>query len=449
MSAQTAHTIQGRRPYIEINGETLTDLSRFLSIKIGDNTYISDASGNMKKVNSDGTLTVIPAGTAISLASVAAQFDSVTTIVPADMGSYNLSSIVPDDVFKDDDEDNTFTLIGNVVGEWKDKNGMSIGSELTAIPNDCLAPYTLTFTTKDSLSLSTQYGDPHTTAYDNTSAIFTIVPVSQAGICFAKPDMTYSTGQYAGPSNIWDTSNGFKLQSIIPSSYSSNFPTTGANNLYFDLDIAGVSSVLDWPSVTVGTAPNAITATMTNISATSVRVTLTGPMASSSSSGATADAPPALPARFELVGYSGSTAVVKYGFVLQKWFVNRGFNWQAAIGTNSQTTWCAGLNGSHYAIVKVKDLTNASGHFEYNNNATIPSATPASPGNYYQRRIGGGLFSEWGSMINYGGSSFYSFYYWTSEAEESGAFQFSVMSTDGEVFADSPYGSLMGICAQP
>jgi len=409
LSAQTAHTIQGRRPYIEVNGETLTDLSRFLSIKIGDNTYISDASGNMKKVNSDGTLTVIPTGTPISLVSVGAQFDSVTTIVPADMGSYNLSSIVPDDVFKDEDEDNTFTLVGNVIGEWKDKNGMSIGSELTAIPNDCLAPYTLTFTTKDSLSLSTQYGDPHTTAYDNTSAIFTIVPVSQVGICFAKPDMTYSTGQYAGPSNIWDTSNGFKLQSIIPSSYSSNFPTTGANNLYFDLDIAGVSSALDWPSVTVGTAPNAITATMTNISATSVRVTLTGPMASSSSSGATADAPPALPARFELVGYSGSTAVVKYGFALKKWYINRS---RIMDNASNQASWCSSLNGDNYTITKPEDLTTASF------------------GTYLKRQIGGGLFSEWGSMTKYTSANFVFDNYWSTDTIPNSKTQF-VIEPDG------------------
>ena len=59
ISAITINTIQGTAPYIELNGEKITDVSQLLSIKIGDKRYISDAKGNMQQVREDGTLTPV------------------------------------------------------------------------------------------------------------------------------------------------------------------------------------------------------------------------------------------------------------------------------------------------------------------------------------------------------------------------------------------------------
>ena len=55
--------------------------------------------------------------------------------------------------------------------------------------------------------------------------------------------MSYATGQYAGPANMWDTSKGF----ITQSTYERNFPTTAANGLFFYLDIAGSTEKLTIP----------------------------------------------------------------------------------------------------------------------------------------------------------------------------------------------------------
>ncbi|MCX8583024.1 hypothetical protein, partial [Gilliamella sp. B3372] len=67
---------------------------------------------------------------------------------------------------------------------------------------------------------------------------------------------------------------------------------------------------------------------MSNSTATSVRVTLTGPYATQSqinSSNPSRVSTPSLPQTFELVGRDNNgNPVIKYGFTLKQWFVNRG-----------------------------------------------------------------------------------------------------------------------------
>ncbi|MCX8675936.1 hypothetical protein J3U16_11620, partial [Gilliamella sp. B3023] len=218
---------------------------------------------------------------------------------------------------------------------------------------------------------------------------------------------------------------GFLTQETDPSLYGRNFPTTGANKLYFNLLISGVSQPLSWSPVSRG----GITATMTNPTATSVRVTLTGPYATTSQHNS--DNPgristPSLPQTFELVGRdSNGTPVVKYGFTLKQWFVNTG-----SVEKNYPDTlsWCSRIG---YRLVEVKDLTNAScPNNDFDCRGSV-GATPSSSGNHYMRHIGSGFFTEWGRMDHYSGAGFVDTWYWTSDPR--GSNRFAVYPNSGYV----------------
>jgi hypothetical protein len=241
--------------------------------------------------------------------------------------------------------------------------------------------------------------------------------------------------KYAGPADIWNPKKGFLVQSTNPESYNLNFPTTGAHNLYFDLLISGVDiNELTWAPVT----HEGITATVTNAvphdwwlpaedkRQVVARVKLTGPEARNQRHNPHPNpiAKPVLPQTFELVGRDINTGdeVVKYGFVLRQWFVNRPMQ----VGYYSdQLAWCNSLG---YRMPRVRDLTNAN----YNN----LGATPSSPDNNYRRHIGAGLFTEWGAMY-YTYSDFVHPYYWTSDA--AGGCRFAVHST-------GDHGAVLSIC---
>ncbi|MWN06798.1 hypothetical protein [Gilliamella sp. Pas-s95] len=297
-----------------------------------------------------------------------------------------------------------------------------------------------------------------------------INPYGGPGICYARPNLFFGgTGRrvrvddprdtgdifddfkYAGPSNIW-SSKGFLTQSNDSASYDRNFPTTGADGLYFDLLIdGGDASQLTWSPVTRG----GITATVTSVTANDywipsadrgkvvARVKLSGPRASSSRLNSNNPSPldvPNLPQKFELVGRDSSGNEVRYGFVLKQWFVtrNRGdmrFN---------HISWCRSLG---YRVPQVSDLTNAKCGVEDVNFPCISGihgATPSSSGNYYQRHIGAGFFTEWGYMRGYADAGFVYSSYWTSDAA---AYGFFVLSTGlVDYFSDERRG---GFCVAP
>ncbi|MCX8675994.1 hypothetical protein J3U16_11915, partial [Gilliamella sp. B3023] len=230
---------------------------------------------------------------------------------------------------------------------------------------------------------------------------------------------------------MWDPAKGFLTQETDPSLYGRNFPTTGANKLYFDLLISGSSQPLSWSPVSQG----GITATMSNSTATSVRVTLTGPYATESQINSSSPIPiskPTLPQTFELVGRdSNGTPVVRYGFTLKQWFVNRGSKYDTYPNTLS---WC---NSFGYQVPRVKDLTNAN---YYN-----LGATPSSPANYYMRHIGSGFFTEWGRMSDYSGVGFNDHWYWTSDP--TGSTQWIVFANYGDTLWY--YNDAYGLCSHP
>ncbi|MBI0061778.1 hypothetical protein H3T83_11300 [Gilliamella sp. M0320] len=271
-----------------------------------------------------------------------------------------------------------------------------------------------------------------------------------------------------GDTAVWEYGKGFLTQSFTPSSYGLNFPTTGANNLYFDLDISGSTQALSWAPVSHG----GITATMTNSTSTSVKVTLTGPAVTDpnqwQSDNPVGIARPSLPQVFELVGRDSSgNAVLKYGFVLKQWFVNRG---DYRSNYSSTESWCNKIGG--YRLPKVKDLTNATCHGNsggnvdycqyYANDVNAIGATPSSSGNNYMRHIGAGFFAEWGKMNDYTGANFIiarnliNLYYVTSDQTSDNRAYFSVSGAYGYVLftyveydRNSPSYHKQGLCVYP
>ncbi|OCG54413.1 hypothetical protein [Gilliamella sp. Imp1-1] len=251
-----------------------------------------------------------------------------------------------------------------------------------------------------------------------------VINYVRPNLLFGKNGADMSGVNFAGPADIWNPDKGFLVQSISPESYNLNFPTTGGHNLYFDLLISGVDiNELTWESVTLG----GITATVTNVVANDkwipdedkgqvvARVKLTGPEARNQwlNPNPNPIAKPVLPQTFELVGRDIKTndEVVKYGFKLKQWFVNRGGKYDTA---PAQITWCRRLG---YRLTQLRDLTNAVRTTSF----PISSATPSSSENNYQRRIGAGFFTEWGYMSHYANADFaystHSHYgYWTSNA---------------------------------
>ncbi|MBI0157651.1 hypothetical protein, partial [Gilliamella sp. M0364] len=153
--------------------------------------------------------------------------------------------------------------------------------------------------------------------FNSSNVTYYINPKAAPSVLFATPNLIFSSS-FAGPEPIWDIKKGFITQTATPSSYHRNFPTTGADNLYFDLDIIGSNEALLWKEVT----HDGITATMTDVTSTSVRVTLTGPVATEMQKGSNYPNSigyihkPVLPITFELVGVDpqSNKEVVKYGF---------------------------------------------------------------------------------------------------------------------------------------
>jgi hypothetical protein len=424
LSASIAHAINGTKPYLTSdNGHTKVSTTEgLLGITLSDGTSITPRTNTSTSTNP------------IKLPKDGQSFADIGMLIPTTTDSITLNDLIaaPYNYWGDDDGDgqgvNGITATGSLSVSITDKNNQTVSR--STVLNICYAPYKVVLTSTNG-HLTTQYGEPNSTSFTSSSATYYLSPKTAPAICYAKPELSLGTDSYAGPDNIWSSTKGFLLQSS--SDYSFNFPTTGANNLYFDLNIMG-SGTLRWPAVTMA----GITATMTpNNNGTSVRVKLTGPAATADQ--IQADTPgsiskPILPQTFELVGYDSSDrAVVKYGFVLKQWFVNRGDKRDTP---QNHASWCTNLG---YRQIEVSDVTNASGE----------GYVGSSSGNYYQRKIGAGLFSEWGSMINYIGTGFSNIHYYWTNSYASEITKFAVNSDDGNIGTNYFNHNNYGICTSP
>ena len=437
LTAKTSNIINGNAPYLTFDGgrTQTTNTDGLLGISLSNGDKYTPTTNSSSLTNP------------IVLPNAGQSFADIGMLVPTNTDSIALNSLIdpPYNYWGDDDGDgqdiNGITATGNLSLTISDKNNQLVAR--SQILDICKAPYKLTLSNTQGI-LKTSYGVPNESRFSAGSVTYYINPKTSPTLCFVRPNLNNGKSYFAGPVSIWNSDKGFIPQSFTLSSYDSNFPTTGAHNLYFDLDIAGVGQPLLWKEV----SPNGdIKATMTNSTNTSVRVTLTGPVASELQW--PLDNPsnilrPSLPQIFELVGRDGlGNTVVKYGFKLKQWFVNRGAASYTYIRASS---WCTAIG---YRLPEIKDLTNAS--CQGVNSGSLcqgaVGATPSSPNNYYQRHIGAGFFTEWGSASDYRDANFTVGGYFTSEAISGEASQPVVGSQSGNVTRHYNGGKVL--CAYP
>ncbi|MWN31708.1 MULTISPECIES: hypothetical protein [unclassified Gilliamella] len=467
LSAQTSRVIEGSAPYLTFDGgqTKAMDTDTLLAIELPDGRVITPSTNTSSRTNPimlpDGDFT----------------FGDIHTVVPLSVPwSYErytigINDLVNQGKWGDDDGDgqgvNGVTASGSVSVEFAEITGerWGYGFRLTRCRD---VPYTVTLSSTGG-SLTTRYGLPNRSTFSGGRVTYYLMP-PRPEICSVRPNLymggTGATNvngfsdepRYAGPASIWSPTKGFLTVFTSPSSYDRNFPTTGADGLYFDLDIVGLdASQLSWTVNTSGSLSATVSWTRPRTDSQTdqwgatvqndawirdkskyvTRVTLHGPRASSSqiSSGNPSRLTrPSLPQTFELVGRDRSGNEVRYGFVLKQWFVNRGNEEERY---NDQLAWCNSLG---YRMPRVRDLTNSN----YNN----LGAAPSSSGSYYQRNIGAGFFTEWGFMFGYVDAGFLSNgSYWTSDA--TGSKQLYVYSSNGTASSIPGTYRRFAVCPTP
>ncbi|MBI0153346.1 hypothetical protein [Gilliamella sp. W8128] len=410
LTTKTTNIIYGSAPYLTFDGgrTRITNSEALLGISLSDGRTFTPTTNNSSFDNP------------IVLPVIGQSSNDIGMLVPRDTNSIALSSLIgaPYNYWGDDDGDgqgvNGITATGSLNLSIVDKfNHRVARNEVLTVCNG-KAPYKLTLS-NTSGRLTTRYGIPNESRFNAGNATYYINPKTLSAICGARPRSVLEGNGLSAA--VWDWIYGFLPQSVTPSSYGSNFPTAGANGLYFILYIGGVGRSLSWAPV----KHSGITATMTDELVLSdgrqqVKVTLTGPVAPSSqwqSENPRRIDKPSLPQTFEIVGRDRSgNAVVKYGFVLKQWFVNRG----SYVSTSSSVeSWC---NKIGYRLPKVRDLTNATCQPRRGQSQDVcqgvESATPSSPDHRVRRHIGTGLLSEWGEMYVYAGANFFKGYFWAT-----------------------------------
>ncbi|OCL28913.1 hypothetical protein [Gilliamella sp. wkB171] len=453
LSATTAQVIHGSAPYLTFdNGVTkVTTTEGLLGITVSDGTTQTTYTPDNNTSTADNPI-VLPEANE--------HFSDIGMLVPATVNAIALNDLIgePYNYWGDDDGDgqgtNGITATGNLSVSITDKLNRAVTH--SANIDSCMAPYKVELTSTDG-SLTTQYGVPNSGNFSGSTAAYYITrPKSVPKICYARPNMLISRHRKDGP---FDPKRGFVKQAAGPSQYKLNFPTTGANNLFFDLDIENIdSSTLTWPTVTKG----GITATMTPSPANPnfIRVTLTGPAATKAQQDSALPgslATPSLPQTFVIEGKdSRNKTVLSYGFELKQWFVNRQGD---PLALDNALSWCGSLGGG-YRLPLVKELTNSIGHSDWCWATSVcsggkqPLPTPGIPpssGNYYERNIGAGLFTEWGDMYYwdyYLSAGFYIGPYWATASDGSDLL-FAAYAGDGAVNRFTKNDQQWLVCVYP
>ncbi|MWN05862.1 hypothetical protein [Gilliamella sp. Pas-s95] len=457
LTAYTSRTIEGTPPYLTFDGgrTKATNTDGLLSIKLQDGRVITPSTNTSSATNP------------IRLPYVGSTLAHIEVLVPSGVNSVSFNDLITQGNWGDDDGDgqgtNGITATGILSASFLDKDGYTVSR--SAALDVCKAPYKVVLRSTGG-SLKTQYGLPNTSYFSGQVVTYYINPYDGSRVCYfvqsARPNLyfggtgatirgNYDYSKYAGPSNIWSSRKGFLTQSTSPSSYGLNFPTTGADGLYFDLELPiGVDgSQLTWSVVTNGsinatvswTRPRSSTFRDPNgnqvnadewirdKSSYVTRVTLNGPWADSGqiqSDNPTPLSVPSLPQTFELVGRDSGNEV-RYGFVLRQWFVGRGGH---RINFSNQLSWCSSLG---YRMPRIRNLTNAI-------------ASPGGNNNYY-RSIGAGLYSEWGLMSNYQNVNFSLYMSWTDDVTNTDVR--AVYPFDGGIWEKSKTIGIFGLCVTP
>lgn len=397
LSASTVNVIHGSAPYITFDEyKTQSDLSPLLSIALPNGEKISPLT--------DTSSATQP----IRLNTNNTKFADIQTFVPFPVDNINyptkpLSDIIVGSNYwwdmDGDGSDKSPTVTGNLKVTWQDDEGNDITNlvknQVDTLLDGCLAPYKLTVSATQG-TISTTYGIPKTRSFSAIQHSYYIYPkvMSTAKFCYAKPNVEYENDI----NGEWKKGKGFIFYD--PNNVHKNFPTTGSNNLFFDLKIAGLSAkeLIKINGESVSQISGSGVSLALSDHQGFLRVTLKGPSASTNGG-------QFQPSTFRLYADYSKTNVF-YTFTLQRWYI--AFIGPSGSYANSKNK-CNSLNGG-YRIPNVLELTNSNR--EYNENNIYIGWTYGIPGvgPEYRRMISykndsgtwmGGLFAEWGNTTNF------------------------------------------------
>lgn len=255
LTAITAKEITGSLPYITYDGgqTKITKLSSLLVMRNPDGrTFIPENDVTILFPNSivdssnPRNPIEVPAGS---------RWQDIGTFVPLGSGdgynpSIDLNSLLGlNHNWQDLDGDNNFYVSGNLTLIIQSSSGADISNWVKTHQDwevyPCDAPYRLTISVTNS-DFSTQYGIPRIGFTNGSSHTYYLRPkITTPYVCFARPpnitnDSTSGSGYPDLDSSQWVAGQGFKPQDIYYPP--KNFPTLAADNLSFDLVIAGLTA---------------------------------------------------------------------------------------------------------------------------------------------------------------------------------------------------------------
>lgn len=474
-SSSSVKSIHGHLPYLTFdNGITkINDTDSLLGITLSDNTIIRPS----KDVSSEDNPIILP--------NTADTFENIQTIVPlANKGNnnypnVNLNTLIdePYNYFIDEDGDSGAKVTGNISIKWKNYQSSPIypykieERDITDLVknnpkmklNPCNGIYKLIINTTNGY-IKTKYGLPNYSEFSDGNHTYYIKPnAEQAFVCYAQPNIVYHSGFEPGfyDGTTWTNYQGYRVFSPSNSgNYSgqssitkNNFPSTGADGLYFYLTLAGIipEKVVEINGNIIRSDENSNISLVLNAGKTSywsaskwragskntkgkfvgthwnkgiepaVKVTLNGPKFDSTNKDFK-------PVTFKIYADKAKSQLL-YEFRLMRWYIVQPEveyeNQMAAIN------YCQKL-GVNYRLPDVNDFTNANEtNVGWSNGFPGQGDKSARQLSYQDNaRWIGGLFNEWGCLANgasiigkdkytnglcsgYPSTNWDSYYYWT------------------------------------
>lgn len=468
INAKTSKAINGSLPYITFDQDgkvEVTKSSDILSIKINlpgvKNTYVPQ-SGSIANSVVDTSSAENP----IELPKDF-KFSQVETLIPfGNYPSVPLNTVLgaPNNYWRDMDGDTNFSAIGNLNIKWQDNLGTDITSQVKQDPykllDPCDSPYKLTLAVTN-VKFATNYGVPKESNLVASSHDYYLRPaVDRRYVCYARPSLNYDSTTNRSLNDVdgsdWVAGKGFK-----PSSEGiQNFPSTGADNLYFDLILAGVTAkeVIDgYPGGTVkfsigGNVFKPVSLKLsiptgqdTNTS-NQLRVTMIGP----NEGVKTVRNKMFVATGFRI--YHKDSNTLLYEFVINRWYmlITKSYS---SIDELKKFCLKQGFEGIVYSIPSISDLTNANAY-------TWDAGIEGRKINNYRRtecfslsltRRTGGLFNEWGflSEENYPGIGWSGDTYLTQSMYD-GDKRYFVSARDGSILKQEEASSnYKQVCVAP
>lgn len=253
LTAVTAREVTGSLPYITFDG---------------GQTKIRKLSSLLVMINPDGRtfvpendVTIIFPNTIVDSSDarnpievpVGTRWQDIGTFVPLGSGNGYNSEIDLNSLFAynlyDPDGDGNVKATGIFSLFWQDSSGTDISNFVKTHQDwqidPCNSPYRLRINITAS-TISTQYGIPRIGVANGSSHTYYFRPkITTPYVCFARPpnitnDSTSGSGLPDLDSSQWVAGQGFKPQDIFYPP--KNFPTLAADNLFFDLVLAGLTA---------------------------------------------------------------------------------------------------------------------------------------------------------------------------------------------------------------